>query len=102
MSKTTINLPEHYLLWNHNQNGIYRKAVGSKISDISYLGCDATQEDLNRYWDCFNTILMNDCLIGALGISLDSEEKEQAIDAWIWNDGVWSERMDLILGKATV
>ena len=99
MSKTTINLPEHYLLWNHNQGGIRRKALASKIAEISDLGKDATQEDLNRYWDCFNTILMNDCLIEALGISLDSDEKEQAIDAWIWNDGDWSAQMDLILGK---
>jgi len=64
------------------------------VETVEYLGENASQEDLLRYWSAFETIISNRWLPEQIGVDLTQPE---CIDEWLWNNGSWGERVDFIL-----
>lgn len=70
------------------------------VIDATYLGYDATETDLRRFWSAFETIYHARFLAEDLGITAEeTESMAQAIDRWLWNDGSWSDRVDQVIGE---
>ncbi len=83
---------------------IYRTTVKPSecnVTDVTYLGYDATRIDLHRWWSAFITIYHDRWLIEDLGIQIENfDSAGEAIDNWLWSNGEWSDRLDQILGEA--
>ena len=70
------------------------------VVDVTYLGYDATETDLKRFWSAFETIYYARFLGEDLRIfPSETDMWGQAIDRWLWNDGSWSDRVDQIIGE---
>jgi len=83
---------------------VYRttvKPAECHVTSVTYLGYHATEADLHRWWSAFITIYHDKRLIEVLGINIENfRSPGEAIDYWLWSDGIWSDRLDQILGKA--
>lgn len=77
------------------------KPADCNVTDVAYLGYDATRIDLYRWWSAFATIYHNRGLIEDLKIQADNfGSPGEAIDHWLWSNGEWSDRLDQILGES--
>ena len=83
---------------------IYKTTVkpsDCNVTSVTYLGYDATENDLHRWWSAFITIYHDRWLIEDLGIKVENfDSAGEAIDHWLWSDGEWTDRLDQILGEA--
>lgn len=69
------------------------------VRDESYLGCDATKEDLHIFWNAFDILLHNHEMLEDRGLLCpeDPEKVPELIENWLWNDGMM--RVNEIVGE---
>lgn len=76
-----------------------RRPSFCSVLDESYLGCDATKQDLHRFWEAFDILLHNRDMLEDRGLLCheDPEKVPELIEEWLWNDG--KIRVEEIVGE---